>query len=183
MLHLKCFRAKNESFFVVDGSFLEIGSLLCKLRSRRVTVFVYHLFEWSGNILSKILMETVAGSVRRSSTASGKFCFRLYCLRRCTRAGCFQAVARFDIQGLFDLMKDNPTNFQWIKMRIERMWPRWVAAYRSLEEKQNWTLVGRAKKKVHIQFFVFFYCLGRWIYFTRGRFFCCMCRLCFIWAF
>ena len=45
-------------------------------------------------------------------------------------------------------MTDNPTNFKWIKTRLERMWPKWVQAYKFLSEKKNFALKDRKRKKV-----------------------------------
>lgn len=53
-----------------------------------------------------------------------------------------------NLNGLFDLLTDNPLNFQWIKMRIERMWQNWVEARDALVKKQSWTLTNRTQKTV-----------------------------------
>lgn len=58
------------------------------------------------------------------------------------------AALQSDIGGLFALMKDNPVNFEWIKGRLRRLWPSWVAAYERLFAKQGWTLEKRVRKRV-----------------------------------
>ena len=34
-------------------------------------------------------------------------------------------------------MADNPANYEWIKARIERMWPKWLDAYQTLKDRHN----------------------------------------------
>ncbi|KAK0425031.1 hypothetical protein QR680_008994 [Steinernema hermaphroditum] len=40
-----------------------------------------------------------------------------------------------DINGLFELMADNPVNFQWMKGRLTRMWPTWSDALKQSTQK------------------------------------------------
>ena len=49
--------------------------------------------------------------------------------------------------GLLNLLNaDNPVKFQWIKGRIEQMWPHWQAAFTSLKNKKD--LGNTVQKKV-----------------------------------
>ena len=59
-----------------------------------------------------------------------------------------RAKARRDVAGLFALMTDNPTNFEWIKSRIEHMWPQWTSAYDQLSEKHKEKLAQRQRRKI-----------------------------------
>ena len=63
-------------------------------------------------------------------------------------AALFQAKFNYDLAGLMAKLQDvgERQNYAWIRTRIERMWPSWTAAARSLEKKQNMT--GRDTKRV-----------------------------------
>ncbi len=59
-----------------------------------------------------------------------------------------QSLASFrtDLNGLLSLMRDNPNNYRFMRERISRMWPRWLDAIHSLENKQ--LLLKRKRKRV-----------------------------------
>lgn len=58
----------------------------------------------------------------------------------------------YELDGLLGLLKDPGYrgNYQWIRERISRLWPNWVAAGKSLEKKQDMTQ--RKKKKARLCF-------------------------------
>ena len=59
----------------------------------------------------------------------------------------FQDLLRSNVEDLFNLLKaDNQVKFQWIKRRIQQMWPHWQAALKSLKHKKD--LANTVQKKV-----------------------------------
>lgn len=59
------------------------------------------------------------------------------------------ATLRYDITDLMNILTDpGKQSYDWIKMRIQRMWPGWVKAIKSLAAKQVMTNI--SKKKVGI---------------------------------
>ncbi len=45
-------------------------------------------------------------------------------------------------------MTDNPTNYNWIKSRVSRMWPKWQSAMDVVVAKQNWTMQNRPRLRI-----------------------------------
>lgn len=158
----QCFRCfwilgNDDAIISVDGSVLEDRPVLRTTRSGRKSMFFHYLFGRSGESLSSSTLATDFG-----------FEFEGYELRKYsldlflgvlifeTAYYELQAEPQFDLGGLFALMKDNPANFKWIQMRIERLWPRWVRAFQTLEDKQNWTLSQRPRRRVRFTYGFFY---------------------------
>lgn len=59
-----------------------------------------------------------------------------------------QANITTDLQGILDLLKDpnERQGYAWIRLRIARLWPKWVKAIQKLAVKQD--LTKRRKQKV-----------------------------------
>ena len=59
-----------------------------------------------------------------------------------------QANITTDLQGILDLLKDpnERQGYAWIRLRIARLWPKWVKAIQNLATKQD--LTKRRKQKV-----------------------------------
>ena len=85
-----------------------------------------------------------------------------------------QAVWNFNLEGLIERLRDPGArkNYEWIRLRIRRMWDLWVGAAKSLAAKpapgggQADSLRTRHRKRVRFSvflfvFFMFFYCLGK----------------------
>ena len=60
------------------------------------------------------------------------------------------AQMNFDLQALLKNLENPGTrpNYDWIRQRVTRMWPTWVSAGKSLQEKYN--MSGRPQRKVSL---------------------------------
>lgn len=56
------------------------------------------------------------------------------------------------MDGLFEIMSDSTVNYEFIKTRISRMWPRWVSAFADVKNKWPKTLLNRRKLTVLVNF-------------------------------
>lgn len=58
---------------------------------------------------------------------------------------------RFNLSGLLELLKgtgSNRNNYEWIRARVTRLWPKWVTAGQTLSQKQD--MSGRQAKRASI---------------------------------
>ncbi|XP_064646292.1 alpha-1,6-mannosylglycoprotein 6-beta-N-acetylglucosaminyltransferase A-like isoform X2 [Lineus longissimus] len=61
------------------------------------------------------------------------------------------ATLRYDITDLMNILTDpGKQSYDWIKMRIQRMWPGWVKAIKSLAAKQVMTNISKKKILIHL---------------------------------
>ena len=64
-----------------------------------------------------------------------------------------QAVLNFDLEGLMSKLTDpgQHHNYEWIRMRIGRMWAGWISMAKKLSAEQS--LAGHSRKRVGLNTF------------------------------